>query len=90
METLDVVAVLHSAMITTLMMCAPLLLAPLTVGLLMALLQAVTQISDSALAFLPKLIATGTAGWLAGPFLARSLLGFGHTTFDRLIAIGGQ
>jgi flagellar biosynthetic protein FliQ len=56
----------------------------------MALLQAVTQISDSALAFLPKLLATGTAGWLAGPFLAKSLLNFGHAMFDRLIAVGGQ
>jgi flagellar biosynthetic protein FliQ len=90
MESVDVVAVLHGAMLTTLAMCAPLLLAPLVVGLLMALLQAVTQISDSALAFLPKLLATGTAGWLAGPFLARSLLNFGHQMFDRLIAVGGQ
>jgi flagellar biosynthetic protein FliQ len=87
---LDVVAVLHAGMLTTLKLCAPLLLAPLGVGLLMALLQAVTQISDSALAFLPKLMSVGLAGWLAGPFLSHVLLDYGHAMLDRLIAVGGQ
>ena len=90
MQELDVVAVLHGAMLTTLKMCAPLLLAPLCAGLLMALLQAVTQISDSALSFLPKLVATGTAGWLAGPFLTHALFDYAQSGFDRLVAIGGQ
>jgi flagellar biosynthetic protein FliQ len=56
----------------------------------MALLQAVTQISDSALAFLPKLMSVGLAGWLAGPFLSHVLLDYGHAMLDRLIAVGGQ
>lgn len=83
-------AVLHSGMITTLKMCAPLLLAPLVAGLLIAVLQAVTQISDSTVSFLPKMIATFGAAWVAGPFLARTLTDYMHGIMDSLVSIGGQ
>jgi flagellar biosynthetic protein FliQ len=90
MQDLDVVLVLHGAMLATFKLCFPMLMAPLLAGLVMALLQAVTQISDSALAFFPKLIATGLAGWLAGPFLANTLLDYSRSMFDQMIAIGGR
>jgi flagellar biosynthetic protein FliQ len=90
MQDLDVASILHGGMITTLKLCAPLLLAPLIAGLVIAVLQAVTQISDSTVSFLPKLIATGTAGWAAGPFLSRTLNEYMHVIFDTLVSIGGQ
>jgi len=90
MQDLDVVAVLHGAMLTTFKLCAPLLLAPLIAGLVIAVLQAVTQISDSTVSFLPKLMATGLAAWLAGPFLSRTLGDYMHMIMDSLISIGSQ
>jgi flagellar biosynthetic protein FliQ len=90
MPELDLVAVLHAGMLVVVKMCVPLLLAPLAAGLIVAIVQAVTQVSDSTLSFLPKLVATGAAVWLAGPFLGRSLGDFTQGIFDKIVAIGGQ
>ena len=89
MHELDVVAALHAAMIVTLKLCTPLLLAPLVTGLAMAVFQAVTQISDSTVSFLPKLCATLGAAYYAGPFLSRTIGDYMHLTFDKIVLIGG-
>jgi flagellar biosynthetic protein FliQ len=81
---------MHEGMLTTLKLCAPLLLAALASGLIIAVLQAVTQISDSTVAFLPKLLATGASAWIAGPFLYRVLADFTVGLADKIVAIGGQ
>jgi flagellar biosynthetic protein FliQ len=90
MQDLDLASILHGGIITTLKLCTPLLLAPLVCGILIAILQAVTQISDSTVSFLPKLMATLAAAWFAGPFMARTLNEYMHTIFDTLVSIGGQ
>jgi flagellar biosynthetic protein FliQ len=90
MHELDVSGVLHGAMLTTLKLCAPLLLAPLVSGLATAVFQAITQISDSTLSFLPKLCATLAAGYYGGPFLARTMADYMHGTFAKLVLVGGQ
>ena len=90
MPEFDVATILHIGMITTLKMCAALLLAPLAMGLLISVLQAVTQINDSTVAFLPKLVASGMSAWLAGPFLGRTITDYMHAIMDALVAIGGQ
>jgi flagellar biosynthetic protein FliQ len=90
MPELDVASVLHGGMLATLKMCSPLLLAPLAAGLIIAILQAVTQISDSTISFLPKLVATGVAAWVAGPFLFRVAADTMRDMADKIVAIGGQ
>jgi flagellar biosynthetic protein FliQ len=90
MQEVDIAAVVHSGMLAALKMCAPLLLAALVAGLIVAILQAVTQISDSTVSFLPKLIATGASAWIAGPFLFRVLADYMHDVADKIVAIGGQ
>ena len=90
MYELDVSGTLHAAMLTTLKLCAPLLLAPLAAGLATAMIQAITQISDSTLSFLPKLCSTLAACYYAGPFMARTMDDYMHETFAKLVLIGGQ
>jgi flagellar biosynthetic protein FliQ len=90
MHELDVTAVLHTAMLTTLKLCAPLLLAPLAAGVLTAVFQAITQISDSTLSFLPKLCATLGSAFYAGPFLAHTIIDYMHQSFAKLVLVGGQ
>ncbi len=87
---LDVVAYLHSGMLTTLKMCAPLLLAPLLSGLAIAIFQAITQISDATLSFLPKLCATIASAYYAGPFLSRTIADYMHQSLANLVLVGGQ
>ena len=90
MQELDITAILHSGMLATLKMGAPLLLAPLAAGLIMAVIQAITQINDSSVAFLPKLVSAGAAAWIAGPFMFHVLADYTHEVADRIVAIGGQ
>ncbi len=90
MQELDVAAVLHGGMLATLKMCFPLLLAPLAAGLVVAILQAITQISDSTVSFLPKLVATGLSAWIAGPFLFHVAADYMREMADKIVAIGGQ
>jgi len=68
----------------------PPLLAALAVGLVVSVLQAVTQISEQTLAFVPKVAAVVGALALLGPFMLSTLRGFAQLLFDRLIVIGGS
>ena len=53
---------------------APILLCTLVVGLIVSVLQVITQVQDMALSFIPKLIATVLALTLFGPWMLRKLL----------------
>lgn len=54
--------------------CAPVLLAALVVGLAVSLLQAVTQINEATLSFLPKLLAVLAVLGIAGPWMTTLLV----------------
>lgn len=64
------------AMEIMLMVSAPILLVALGVGLVVSLLQAVTQINEATLSFLPKLLAVLGALAIAGPWMLSTLVGW--------------
>jgi flagellar biosynthetic protein FliQ len=68
----------------------PLLVAALVVGLIVSLVQAVTQVNEATLVFLPKLLVLFAALALLGPFMVETLNGYTHSLMDRMIAVGGQ
>lgn len=86
----DVGMILRAMFLVVLKLSAPALLAALVVGLVISLIQAVTQLNESTLAFVPKLLALGLALSIAGPFMFNTLTDYTHLLFDRLIAAGGQ
>jgi len=90
MSDTDVAAMIRECMIVTLKLGGPPLVVGLVVGLLVSLIQAVTQINEATLAFLPKVFAIGLAMVLLGPFMTTTLASFTHQIFDRIIAIGGS
>ena len=89
MQEGDVASILRDTFVIILKLSAPPLLAVLAIGLVVSLVQAVTQINEQTLAFVPKVL--GLVGVLAllGHFLFTSLSGFTRTLFDQLIVIGG-
>lgn len=89
MQELDIASALHGCLMVALKMSAPPLLAALVVGLLVSLLQAVTQINEATLAFVPKVVVIGITLALLGHFMAASLLDYTRAMFDRLVAVGG-
>ena len=90
MNDADIAFLLRDGMIVMLKLGGPPLLVALAVGLLVALLQAITQINEATLAFVPKMLALCAALVLLGPFMVATLFGYTHTLFDRLVAIGGS
>jgi len=59
-----------------LLVCAPILGVTLVVGLLVSVLQIVTQIQEMSLSFVPKLFAAAAAVVVAGPWALRQLTGY--------------
>ena len=90
MSEAEAAGALRDALWLTLKLGGPLLVAALVVGLVVSLLQAVTQINEPTLAFLPKALVLGAALALMGPFMSDQLAGFAHGLMDRLVSVGGR
>ncbi|WP_427911996.1 flagellar biosynthesis protein FliQ [Ramlibacter sp. MMS24-I3-19] len=69
----SVLAYGRTALEMLVIVCAPVLLVALAVGLAVSLLQAVTQINESTLSFLPKLLAVLATLAIAGPWMLAQL-----------------
>jgi flagellar biosynthetic protein FliQ len=66
------------ALMTTLVVSAPLLCIALVVGLTVSILQAVTQIQEATLTFVPKVLALMAGLYLFSDWMLERLLGFTH------------
>jgi flagellar biosynthetic protein FliQ len=64
----------QEALIMLLMVASPVLGVVLAVGLVVSLFQAVTQINEATLAFVPKLIAAMAVFAIAGPWMLNMLV----------------
>ena len=85
-----VAAVLHETMMVVVKLGGPVLLAALVVGVVMSLVQAVTQINEATLAFVPKALAIVGALALAGPFMLATITDYTRGLIDQMVAVGGQ
>ncbi len=78
----EVLDVARDAIVTLLIVAAPLVLVGLIVGIAISLLQALTQIQETTLVFVPKILAIFVALLIALPFMADVL----HSNFLRIAA----
>ncbi len=78
----EVMDVARDAIETLLLVASPLMLVGLVVGVAISLLQALTQIQETTLVFVPKIIAIFIAMLVTLPFMADAL----HNNFLRLAA----
>lgn len=74
----------QDALRTTAMISAPLLGAALVTGLIVSVLQAITQINEATLTFIPKMIIIGIVLMLAGPWMLDILTHFTVGLFENL------
>ncbi len=72
----SVMSMAHQAMYVGLLLASPLLLTALIVGLVVSLFQAATQINESTLSFIPKLLAVALMLVIAGPWMLETLLDY--------------
>ena len=62
----------------------PVLLCSLAVGVLVSVIQVVTQIQDASLAFIPKLLAVFAALLLFGPWMLKSLVTYASAVIGNI------
>ena len=77
----------QEALVTMLMVAAPMLAVTLVVGLLISLFQAVTQIHEATLSFVPKLIAAIAVFAWAGPWMLNVLVEYIRRTIESIPGI---
>jgi len=71
----------RQAMEVTLMIAAPMLLVALVVGLAVSIFQAATQINETTLSFIPKLVGIFIALIVAGPWMLSVMLDYMRQMF---------
>ncbi len=76
----------RSAMLVLLEIIAPAMITALVVGLVIGLLQAVTQIQEQTLAFVPKIVATFVVLLIALPFAGHAMGGLMADIAQRIAA----
>jgi flagellar biosynthetic protein FliQ len=74
----------RQALEVTILLAAPILLASLAVGLLIAMFQAATQINEMTLSFVPKLMVVAGVMMLAGPWMLRQIIGFTERLVEQI------
>ena len=77
----------RNALLMTVMLAAPMMGAALLVGLLISVFQALTQINEQTLTFVPKILAVFAALVVTGPWLMQSLVGYTTNLFTMLPAM---
>jgi len=72
----DIIALAQQAIYTGLLLSAPVLGLGLVVGLVVAIFQAITQINEHTLVFIPKILAVAVALIIFGPWLLETMVNF--------------
>ncbi len=68
-------------MMMTLIIIGPILLIGMVIGLVISLIQAVTQIQEQTLSFVPKIFAMGFAVMFVMPWMFQRLIDYTRTLF---------
>jgi flagellar biosynthetic protein FliQ len=85
----SVIGLGQQAMEMTLLLAGPILLVVLIIGLLIGMFQAVTQINEMTLSFVPKLIAVGLTLLVAGAWMLNVFTGYARSLIESIPALIG-
>ena len=77
----------RDAIITLIKVAAPIMLVALSVGLIISLFQALTQIQEMTLSFVPKILAIFVAMLIFMPYVMNTLTDFNERIIERIAAI---
>lgn len=84
-----VISIAEEGIKTVLMICGPLLLLALIVGLTVSIFQATTQIQEQTLAFIPKIVAVLVGIVFFGPWMLSHILTYAGDIFSNLTRFVG-
>ena len=78
------VAILQRSLMIAVMLAAPMLLFGLVTGLLISILQAVTQVQEMTLTFIPKMLAIAAAMIIFGQWILLTIIAHARDVFQML------
>lgn len=84
MDAQDAIDLGRQALLTMLLISSPLLIAGMLVGLVIGLAQAVTQIQEQTVAFVPKLVAMVVVFLLALPWLVTQMVQYSEELISNI------
>jgi len=88
MNSTEVLDVAREAIYVTLKVGGPILLIALVVGLVISLFQALTQIQEMTLSFVPKVLIIFLSMLLFMPFMLSTMTAFTERMADRIVSLG--
>ena len=80
----SIIDIAFQTMVVAFKLSAPILVTSLVVGFAISLFQAMTQIQEFTLAFVPKVVAVGVALIVSGNWMLHTLMDFTVDLFDRI------
>ena len=89
MDLAGVIEIANGAIEAMIALLAPALLVILVLGLVLGILQAATQVNESAVAFVPKVLALLVFFMVVGPLLLRSLVDYTRSLLERIPSLIG-
>jgi flagellar biosynthetic protein FliQ len=84
MNEADALEIMQRAIVTVLVVSGPLVGAAMIVGVIVALLQALTQVQEMTLTFVPKILAMLAVLGLAAPFIGSKIHAFAQYVYSRI------
>ena len=87
MNQLEVLDIARDAVWVSVKIAAPVMIVALVVGLIISLFQALTQIQEMTLAFVPKILVIFLSLLVFLPFMLSTLTNFTEELVDRIIAL---
>ncbi|CAN7355860.1 flagellar biosynthesis protein FliQ [Mesorhizobium kowhaii] len=84
MNEADALDIVQYAVWTVLTASAPVVLVAMAVGIGIALIQALTQVQEITLTFVPKIVAIMLVVALTGPFIGSQISAFTNVIFERI------
>lgn len=82
----EVLDVARDGVITLIYVCGPMMIVGLAVGVAIGLVQALTQIQEMTLVFVPKIMAIFVTFMLTLPFMGSLMAGYMNRVAERIIA----
>lgn len=83
----DMMEVFQAAIMLAFKLAVPILLIAMIVGLIIAILQAATQVHEQTLSFAPKAVAVGLALFLLAPWMTSECVDFVNLIFEKVALI---
>jgi flagellar biosynthetic protein FliQ len=88
MDENEIIDFTREAIVLTMKLSTPIMLIGLVVGVIIALIQALTQIQEMTLSFVPKMMAIYLGIFLLFPLMSEALTAFMQKIADKIVTMG--